>query len=229
MMKKTIIVCGYGTGISDAVANRFASEGFQVAIAARNAQKLATAQQALAAKGITVAAFTADLTDPAAAKSLVRSVRAQLGPITAIHWNAYSNLAGDLTTAGVAELRTDFDVAVTSLVLAVQEALPDLKAANGAVLVTDGLLALFDPKVDAMAVQWNSMGLAIANSAKHKLIGLLTEKLRADGVTVGEVMVDGLVKGTAWDDGSATIDPRTVADEFWGLYSRRESKTVTVR
>jgi len=229
MMKKTIIVCGYGTGISDAVANRFASEGFQVAIAARNAQKLATAQQALAAKGITVAAFTADLTDPAAAKSLVQSVRAQLGPITAIHWNAYSNLAGDLTTAGVAELRTDFDVAVTSLVLAVQEALSDLKAANGAVLVTDGLLALFDPKVDAMAVQWNSMGLAIANSAKHKLIGLLTEKLRADGVTVGEVMVDGLVKGTAWDDGSATIDPRTVADEFWGLYSRRESKTVTVR
>jgi NAD(P)-dependent dehydrogenase (short-subunit alcohol dehydrogenase family) len=228
-MPKTIIVCGYGVGISDAVAQRFASEGFQIAIAARNAQKLAAAQQALEAKGITVAAFTADLTDPAAAKSLVESVRAQMGPITAIHWNAYSNLAGDLTTAGAAELRTDFDVAVTSLMLAVQAAHADLKAAKGAVLVTDGLLALFDPQIDAMAVGWNSMGLAIANSAKHKLVGLLTKKLRADGITVGEVMVHGLVKGTAWDDGSATIDPRTIAEEFWKIYASGQSNFVTVK
>jgi hypothetical protein len=29
-MQKTIIVCGYGPGISDAVANKFGGEGFQV-------------------------------------------------------------------------------------------------------------------------------------------------------------------------------------------------------
>jgi NADP-dependent 3-hydroxy acid dehydrogenase YdfG len=227
-MPKTIVVCGYGTGISDAVANKFAGEGFQVALVARNAERIEKARGAFQARGIQAAAFAADLSDPAAAKGLVKRVTAELGPVTAIHWNAYSNGAGDVMTADAAALRTVFDVSVTSLVLTVQEAFADLKAAKGAVLVTNGSLGLFDPKIDAMAVQWNAMGLAIANSAKHKLIALLREKLRAEGITVGEVVVLGLVKGTAWDTGNATVDARTVAGKFWEMYSQRESKTVTV-
>ncbi len=46
-----------------------------------------------------------------------------------------------------------------------QEALPDLEAQKGAVLVTGGGLSFYDPNVDAMAVQWNAMGLAIGMSA----------------------------------------------------------------
>ena len=227
-MQKTIIVCGYGPGISDAVANKFGGEGFQVALVARNAGKLNQAQAALQSQGIQAAAFATDLSDPNAARSLVTRVTGLLGPVAAIHWNAYANVAGDVMTADAAALRTVFDVSVTSLVLTVQAALVDLKAAKGAVLVTNGGLGFFDPKVDAMAVQWNSMGLAIANAAKHKLIGLLSEKLRADEITVGEVVVLGTVKGTPWDTGGATIEPRTVAEKFWEIYSSRESKVVTV-
>ena len=130
--------------------------------------------------------------------------------------------------ADATALRTGFDVSVTSLVLTVQAALVDLKASKGAILVTNGGLGLFDPQIDAMAVQWNSMGLAIANAAKHKLVGLLSEKFRADEITVGEVVVLGLVKGTGWDTGNATIEPRTVADKFWEIYSQHESRVVTV-
>jgi hypothetical protein len=61
------------------------------------------------------------------------------------------------------------------------------------VLVTNGGLALYDPKVDAQAVERDAMGLAIACAAKHKLVGLLSEKLRADGIAVGEVFVLGIV------------------------------------
>jgi short-subunit dehydrogenase len=227
-MQKTIIVCGYGPGISHAVANQFAGEGFQVALVARTADKLNQAREALEARGVRAAAFPADLSDSNAAKGLVKRVTNQLGPVTAIHWNAYSNSAGDVIAADSTALRTVFDVSVTSLVLLIQEALVDLKTAKGAVLVTNGGLGLFDPQVDATAVQWGSMGLAIANAAKHKLVGLLTHKLRADEITVGEVVVLGLVKGTAWDNGSATIDPRTVAGKFWEIYSKRESASVTI-
>ena len=45
---KTLLVCGYGTGISDAVVRRFAAEGFTVGIAARSAEKLAAAKRTLA-------------------------------------------------------------------------------------------------------------------------------------------------------------------------------------
>ena len=227
-MQKTIIVCGHGPGISDAVANKFGSEGFQVALVARSAGKLENARAGLQARGIKAAAFPADLSDPNAAKELVQRVRDQFGPISAIHWNAYANTAGDVLAADATSLRTVFDVAVTSLILTLQQVLDDLKAAKGAVLVTNGGLGFFDPKIDAMAVEWNSMGLAMANSAKHKLIGLLSEKLRGHEITVGEVVVLGLVKGTVWDTGSATIEPRTVAEKFWEIYSGRESKVVTV-
>lgn len=227
-MQKTIIVCGHGPGISDAVANQFGGEGFQVALVARSADKLERAREALQARGITAVAFPADLSDPEAAKDLVKRVAGRLGPVTAIHWNAYGNTAGDVLSADAAALHKAFDVSVTSLVFVVQQALADLRAAKGAVLVTNGGLGLFDPQADAMAVQWNSMGLAIANAAKHKLVGLLMKKFAADGITVGEVVVLGLVKGTAWDDGSATIEPRTIAGKFWEIYSGRESRSITV-
>ena len=227
-MQKTIIVCGHGPGISNAVANKFGGEGFQVALVARSADKLEKSRDAFQTRGIKAAAFPTDLSDPNAAKGLVKRVTDQLGPITAIHWNAYSNTAGDVMAADASALRTGFDLSVTSLVLTVQAALVDLKAAKGALLVTNGGLALFDPKIDAMAVQGKSMGLAIANAAKHKLIGLLTETLRADQITVGEVVVLGLVKGTFWDTGNATIDPAAIADKFWEIYSQRESRSVTV-
>ena len=45
---------------------------------------------------------------------------------------------------------------------------------------------------------------------------------------VGEVVVVGLAKGTVWDTGSATIEPRTVADQFWEIYSTHQSRIVTV-
>ena len=82
--------------------------------------------------------------------------------------------------------------------------------------------------MDAMAVQWNSMRLAVANAPKHKLSGLLTEKLRADEIVVGEIVVFGLVKGAVWDTGSAAINPRTVADKFWEIDSQRESRVIAV-
>jgi hypothetical protein len=97
-----------------------------------------------------------------------------------------------------------------------------LKAQQGAVLVTNGGLAVSDPAVDDAAVQWKAMGLAVTNAAKHKLVGLLSRRLNADGVYVGEVMVKGTVKGTAWDDGSATLEASRIAEEFWSLYTARK-------
>ena len=169
-MSKTILVGGYGPGISSAVAEKFGAEGFSVALVARNAERLAAGVKSLSAKGIRAASFPVDLGDPSAVRELVRNVRATLGPITVLQWTAYAATAGDLLTADRAALHTAFDVAVTGLLAATQEALPDLCKAEGggALLVTNGGLGFFDPQVDAMAVQWNAMGLAVANAAKPR-------------------------------------------------------------
>jgi NADP-dependent 3-hydroxy acid dehydrogenase YdfG len=228
-MAKTILIGGYGSGISQAVAERFGAEGFSLALVARSEDKLAAGAKALEAKGFKAAAFPADLGDPASVKAMVAKVRGALGPITVVQWNAYSGAAGDVLTADAAALRNVYDVAVTGLVTAIQEALPDLRKENeSAVLVTNGGLGFYDPKLDAMGVQWNAMGVSIANAAKHKLVGLLAEKLKGDGVYVGEVVVLGAVKGTAFDNGTATLEAKTIAAKFWDLYRARGDVSANV-
>ena len=228
-MAKVIIVGGYGAGISAAVAEKFGAAGFSVAIVARNAERLAAGLKALQAKGVNAAAFPADLGDAVAVRALVRGVRTALGPITVLHWNAYAADAGDLLNADAAAVHRVFDVAVGGLLAAIREALPDLKQdGESAVLVTNGAFGLFDTNVDAFAVKANAMGLSIANSAKHKLVGLLAHKLKPEGIYIGEVMVLGTIKGTAWDSGNATLEASTVADKFWEIYQARTEAMAQV-
>ena len=221
-MSKTIIVCGYGPGISKAVAEKFGAEGFSVALVGRSAERLAEGVKALEAKGVKAAAVTADLGDPNAAREAVKKARAALGPITVLQWSAYNGGAGDLTTADAAAIRGVLDVGITGFLATVQEALPDLrKQTDAAVLVTNGGLGYLNPQMDAGGVTWNAMGLSVVNAAKNKLIGLLSHKLAADKIYVGQVMVLGSVKGSAFDSGQATVDPATVAGKFWDLYKAR--------
>jgi short-subunit dehydrogenase len=222
-MGKTILVVGFGPGISTAVAQRFGSSGFSVALVARHPERLAAGVESLKASGITAAAFPADAGDPAAIRAVVGRARAALGPITVVHWNAYGGAeAGDFLTTDAASVRGVFDVAVVGLLAAVQESLSDLKKTkDGAVLVTNGAFGDISPQMDEYAVNSKAMGLALANAAKHKLVGLLAQRLKGDAVYVGEVMVAGSIKGTAWDQGNAGLDASTIANKFWELYQAR--------
>jgi NADP-dependent 3-hydroxy acid dehydrogenase YdfG len=222
-MSKTIVVVGFGPGISTAVAETFGAEGFAVALVARSEERLATGAQALKAKGVAAAAFSADASDPAAMRAAIARARAELGPISAIHWNAYSGSdVGDLLTADPAAVGHVFDVAVVGLLAAVQEALPDLRSAgNGAVLITNGAFGYTNPMMDALAVNLKTVGVAVANAAKHKLVGLLSEQLKGEGVYVGEVMVAGAVKGTSFAAGGEGIEASAIAAKFWELFQAR--------
>jgi NAD(P)-dependent dehydrogenase (short-subunit alcohol dehydrogenase family) len=220
-MAKIIIVGGFGPGIATAVAEKFGAEGFTVALVGRNAERLAAGVAALEAKGIKAAAFPADLGVPTAIKPLIAKIRETLGPISVLHWNAYSRAAGDALSADVADLHNVFDVAVVGLSFAVQEALADLKAAKGAVLVTNGGLLFDDPKINELGGTRGLMGLSMGNAAKHKLVGMLSAKLKADDVYVGEVIVTGTIKGSAFDSGNATLDGSVVAQKFWDLFQAR--------
>lgn len=227
-MKPTIVICGYGSGISHAVAHKFGQQGLAVALVARTETRVSAAATALGEAGITARGFAADLGDPEAVRKLIADVQASLGPIAVVHWNAYSFGAGDLTTASSAELRGTLDVSVTGLVAAVQASLSDLKAQSGSVLVTGGGLSFYDSKIDAMGVQWGAMGLSIAKAAQHKAVGVLHHRLKGEGIYVGEVVVMGAVKGTTFDSGQATIEASAVGDKFWELHQSRSESTVNL-
>ena len=84
--------------------------------------------------------------------------------------------------------------------------------------MTNGGFAELNPLVDQYAVGSGSAGVALSNAAKHKLVGLLVQQLKADDVYVGEVMIAGSVRPAGSDTG---IDPALVGQKFWELYQAR--------
>ncbi len=223
-MSKTIIVVGYGPGISTGVAETFGAQGFSVALVGRTQSRLDAGVAELTAKGITAAAFVADAGDKAAIAAAVAAAKAKFGGINVLQWNAYGSGNGDIL-AGVAGV---FDVAIDGLLAATAAALPDLKAAgDGAVLVTNGAFGELDSGVDGYAVSSGNGGLALANAAKKKLVGLLLQRLKPEGVHVGEVMIAGSIAGTPWAAGNPkAIAPATVGQAFFDLYKNRTESYV---
>jgi NADP-dependent 3-hydroxy acid dehydrogenase YdfG len=223
-MPKTIIIVGFGPGVSTAVANKFGAEGFDIALVARSQERLDAGVSMLEAKGVTAAAFLADAADPASVREVIKKIRASFGSITVILWNAFGDhQARDFLSVDIATVLSVFDIGIAGLVSAVQEALPDLKAAgDGAVLVTNGAAGDVDPRVDEYVVNYlKDMGLGLANAAKHKLVGMLAQRLKGEGVHVVEVTIAGAIKGTPTGDENS-IESSAVADMFWKLYQGRD-------
>jgi ketosteroid isomerase-like protein len=72
------------------------------------------------------------------------------------------------------------------------------------------------------------MGLALSSAAKNKLVGLLAQRLKSQGVYVGEVMVHGTIKGTP-SGGSNSVDPARIAEEYWRIYQARNETRADVK
>ena len=149
-MTKTIVVVGFGPGISTAVAERFCAAGFSVALVARSAERLAAGVAALKAAGVAAAGFTGDAANPTSIRAAIGKARAAFGPVTVLHWNAYGAAeAGDLLTADPAAISGAFDVAVVGLLSAVQEALA------GALVGGARFLKSLTSPVDFLSTPWS--------------------------------------------------------------------------
>jgi NAD(P)-dependent dehydrogenase (short-subunit alcohol dehydrogenase family) len=228
-MPRVIVIVGFGPGTATAVAQRFGAEGFSIALVARNEERLAAGVSTLRAAGITAFAFPADASDPTSIRSAIKNIRSQTGPITVLHWNAYGGVeAGDLLAADDASLHRVFDVAVFGLLAAAGEARSDLKeSGGGAILVSNGGFGDTSPAMDEVPTKLHAMGLALSSAAKHKLVGLLAQGLKGDGIYVGEIMTFGTIKGTPSDNPSS-VDPSVIADKFWEMYTSRSETRATV-
>jgi NADP-dependent 3-hydroxy acid dehydrogenase YdfG len=229
MKKRVIVICGYGPGISNAVAQRFGNEGFEVVLIARTKDRLDRAVVELEEMGVTAYAFAADLSDPAATRSLLERVGAAVGPITVYFYNAIATIGADVLEASVPQLQSCFSLGITSLLAGLQPCATQMRGQDdAAVLITGGRYALDLDAVDAAAVQFNALGLATVKAAQHKLAKTLSKRLQPEGIYVGEVMVMENVAGTPYDDGSATLTAETIAAAFWKLYQDRGPVTVMV-
>jgi hypothetical protein len=95
--------------------------------------------------------------------------------------------------------------------------------------VTNGAFGEPNPIIDAVALSLGATGVAISNAAKAKMVGLLSARLKDEGVFVGEVTIAGLVKGTGpASPGFPTVEGSAIAEAFWRLYKDRSEVRARV-
>ncbi|KAJ3192632.1 hypothetical protein HK101_006212 [Irineochytrium annulatum] len=219
---RVFICAGYGVGISSAVAKKFGALGFHLALLSRTESKGTEAASALRKDGVKATGYAVDLADPPAVVATVEQIRQDLGSIHVLFWNTGgSGRPYSALDCPIADFHREFNACNVSFASAVRVARSDLIANKGAVLNTGSGIGVEKDVYTTMAVERNTANMALAKAAQRKLVHILHETLKPDGIYVGECTVLGPVRGTAADHAQANIKPDMVADVLRELYTKR--------
>ncbi|KAG2449780.1 hypothetical protein HYH02_005304 [Chlamydomonas schloesseri] len=220
--KRVIAVCGYGPGISNSVAELWASHGFSVALLSRTQARLDHGAKEIGAKGGHAKGYAVDLAKPEDVKAVLRRVSQELGAVTVLFWNPASHAWGDVLSLDIETIDHNMQHQVTGLLAAVQEVVPDMASRPGsAILVTGGGLSLAaeNRALAKAAVAMGGVAVAAGKAAQRALVHSLAEGMAPKGIRVAEVVVLGGVKGSASVGDRGTVLPEDVATDFWKLYT----------
>jgi NAD(P)-dependent dehydrogenase (short-subunit alcohol dehydrogenase family) len=197
---------GSGPGMGFATAERFAKEGFQVVLSARNAAKTQELAEQLKAKGYKVEVRAVDAGDPSSVASLVTDVEKQFGAIDVLHYNAAAMRKATLTEQPRETFNADLAVNVGGALVAAQAVAAKMSERGaGTILLTGGGFAL-EPNPEYLSL---SIGKAGIRALAYGLFGSLTEK----GIHVATVTVVASVS-------PGSKDAEAIAEHFWQLHSQ---------
>jgi 3-oxoacyl-[acyl-carrier protein] reductase len=184
---RVALVTGASRGIGLAIAHMLASEGAQVALAARGYDGL---QQALAQIGGNASLHVADVTDPAAALELVRDVEQKWGRIDILVCNVGSGTSVPPGLESAAEWRRVMDVNLFATTNMIEAARPVMQRGSGdraIVCVSSicGLAALGAP------VTYSAAKAALNATVRGLARPLARDGIRINAVAPGNILFDG--------------------------------------
>jgi short-subunit dehydrogenase len=203
---KTFLSIGAGPGMGFATAERFAKEGFEIVLAARNAAKTQLLADQLKAKGYKAEVRTVDASDPENVAKLVAEVEKQHGQIDVMHYNAASMRKATLAEQPRDSFVGDLAVNIGGALAAAQAVTPKMEARkSGAILLTGGGFALA-PSPDYLSLSIGKAGI------RALALGLF-EPFGEKGIHVATVTVAAAVSPDSQE-------AESVAEHFWHLYSQ---------
>ena len=126
-MARSIGVFGAGPGLGQAVARRYAQEGYEIVLVGRRWKPLDAFAQALIVAGASAHAITADLSETEAVPALAEHIRAAVGDLDAIYY-APTPEDGFVPAAGLTPQRAQafMPLVFYSLLALVQQFLPHM-------------------------------------------------------------------------------------------------------
>jgi NADP-dependent 3-hydroxy acid dehydrogenase YdfG len=221
----TIAIVGAGPQLGRAIGQRFAAEGFDVALIARNRTTLEAVADSLSEEGVRAEVFPADVTDRPALRAALTAAEDQLGPIDVLEYSP-APAPADLRAAPLVEatkvtvdsVLDQLDLYLLGGVAAVQHVLHGMiERGTGTVLVTSGAGSgpIIAPHV---------ANVQIATAGMRNWILNLHAALSGTGVYAAHVAIAAFI-----GQGGQASQPRTLADAYWRLHTERAEAELLVQ
>jgi NAD(P)-dependent dehydrogenase (short-subunit alcohol dehydrogenase family) len=210
------LIVGAGTGLSASLARLCAAEGMSVALAARDAGKLAELARETGAH-----AYEADAAKQDAVEALFASVDRDLGTPDLVVYNPSRRVRGAIAELDPAEVEAALKVTCFGGFLVGQQAARRmLPRGSGTILFTGASASI---KGYAMSAPF-----AMGKFALRGLAQSMARELAPQGIHVGHVVIDGGIASSrnlsaAERAGNRFLDPDAIAASYLQLHRQHRS------
>ena len=212
---KTALIVGVGPGLSASLARLFAKHGLQVALAARNTDKLT------ALAGETAAAtFACEATEPEEVAALFDVVIATQGVPDIVVYNASARARGPITDVEPDAVARAIAVSAFGGFLVAQQAARHMVArGSGAILLTGASASVKGYP--------QSAAFAMGKFALRGLAQSMARELAPKGVHVAHFVIDGGIRSAVRqnpnDNADSLLDPDAIAESYWHVATQPRS------
>lgn len=218
MSKPVCVIAGVGPGNGAAFAQKFAAEGYAVALLARNQAPL----QALATQITDAKAYTCDVTKEDAVKTVFGQIRDELGPVSVLVYNAGSGHFKNVDETTPAMFETDWRTNALGCLLTAQQVLADMRQLGGGAIVIIGATA-------SLKGNAGFAPFAASKAAQRSLAQSMARHLGPEHIHVAYVIIDGVIdlartrQAMPDQPDDFFMNPEHIAESVWHLVTQKPS------
>ena len=208
-MNEKVLIVGAGTGLSASIARLCSSEGMEVALAARNIDKLVSLKKEINAK-----TFKCDASDINEVSSLFRELDQSFGIPNLVIYNPSSRIRGAIGDLDPKETQEAINITCFGGFLVAQEASKRmLKNKKGSIFFTGA-----SASVKGFA---NSSVFAMGKFGLRGLAQSLARELHPQNIHIGHFIIDGGIGKSS--TGYKLINPDSIANTYLEVHKQDSS------
>lgn len=215
MTKPVCVVVGIGPQNGASFVRRFAAEGYAVALLSRKTGF----SSKLAAEIDSARPYACDVTDPTAIESVFESIRAEMGDIDVLVYNAGSGVWGNIEELSAQDFEQSWRINAMGAFLVSKQVIPSMKKRSTGSIIFIGATASWRGKPFTTA-------FAPAKAAQRSLAQAMARHLWPSGIHVALIIIDGGIKSPDADsnaDAPEMLDPDDIATTAYFLSQQPRS------
>jgi len=203
MTKPVCAVVGIGPMNGASFARRFSSEGYAVALLSRKTDY----SNKIASELESAKAYACDVTDPSTVEAAFAAVRADMGEIDVLVYNAGSGVWGTIEELSAHDFEQSWRINTMGAFLVSKQVIPSMKEKKAGTIIFVGATASLRGKPFTTA-------FAPAKASQRSLAQAMARHLWPSGIHVALIIIDGGVKSLVSDanlEAPETLNPDDIA------------------